>query len=83
MGCGIRRSYPVPRISTPENAFPRTRVNKGKKAQTGHGRMLMKALKEVPSIEPAGAGKTALEGVMNFSPYTIASGHGYSKTIPQ
>ena len=25
----------------------------------------------------------ALEGVMNFSPYTIASGHGYSKTIPQ
>jgi hypothetical protein len=60
MGCGIRRSYPVPRISTPENAFPRTRVNKGKKAQTGHGRMLMKALKEVPSIEPAGAGKTAL-----------------------
>ena len=24
-----------------------------------------------------------LEGVMNFSPYTIASGHGYSKTIPQ
>jgi hypothetical protein len=25
----------------------------------------------------------SLEGVMNFSPYTIASGHGYSKTIPQ
>jgi ligand-binding SRPBCC domain-containing protein len=24
-----------------------------------------------------------LEGVMNFSPNTIASGHGYSKTIPQ
>jgi hypothetical protein len=28
-------------------------------------------------------GVLALEGVMNFSPYTIASGHGYSKTIPQ
>jgi hypothetical protein len=25
----------------------------------------------------------ALEGVMNFSPYTIACGNGYSKTIPQ
>jgi hypothetical protein len=24
-----------------------------------------------------------LEGVMNFSPYAIASGHGYSKTIPR
>jgi transposase len=24
-----------------------------------------------------------LEGVMNFSPNTIASAHGYSKTIPQ
>ena len=24
-----------------------------------------------------------IEGVMNFSPYAIASGHGYSKTIPQ
>jgi hypothetical protein len=24
-----------------------------------------------------------LERVMNFSPYTIASGDGYSKTIPQ
>jgi hypothetical protein len=28
-------------------------------------------------------GFSSLEGVMNFSPYTIASGHGYSKTIPQ
>jgi len=25
----------------------------------------------------------ALEGVMNFIPNTIASGHGYSKSIPQ
>jgi hypothetical protein len=30
----------------------------------------------VPGVEP-------LEGVMNFSPNTIASAHGYSKTIPQ
>jgi hypothetical protein len=28
-------------------------------------------------------GRFSLEGVMNFSPYTVASGHGYSKTIPQ
>jgi transposase len=27
--------------------------------------------------------RMSLEGVMNFSPYTVASGHGYSKTIPQ
>jgi transposase len=27
--------------------------------------------------------KRWLEGVMNFSPNTIASAHGYSKTIPQ
>src|SRR5829696_6311174 len=47
--------YELPRI-----LIPRTPVNKGKKAQTGHGRMLTKALKEVPSIEPAGAGKTAV-----------------------
>src|SRR5919107_5129942 len=26
---------------------------------------------------------TTLEGVMNFSPYAIASWHGYKKTIPQ
>jgi len=25
----------------------------------------------------------SLEGVMNFSSETIASGHGYSKTIPK
>ena len=37
-----------------------TRVNKGKKSQTGHSRMLTKALKEVLSVEPAGAGKTAV-----------------------
>ena len=35
-------------------------MNKGKKAQTGHGRMLTKALKEVPSVEPDRAGKTAI-----------------------
>src|SRR5215212_4741050 len=28
-------------------------------------------------------GLLVLEGVMNFSPYTIACGNGYSKTIPQ
>jgi hypothetical protein len=49
------RGYELRRIH-----IPRTSVNKGKKAQTGHGRMLTKALKEVPSMEPAGAGKTAL-----------------------
>src|SRR5215211_5337123 len=27
--------------------------------------------------------KVTLEGVMNSSPYAIASGHGYKKTIPQ
>jgi hypothetical protein len=27
--------------------------------------------------------RQGLEGVMNFSPNTIASAHGYSKTIPQ
>jgi len=44
----------------PRILIPRTRVNKGKKTQTGHGRMLAKALKEVPSVEPAGAGKTVV-----------------------
>src|SRR5215212_8520345 len=50
----------TPSIELRRRPIPRTRVNKGKKAQTGHGRMLTKALKEVPSIEPAGAGKTAI-----------------------
>jgi hypothetical protein len=39
--------------------LPHTQVNRGKK-MTGYGRMLTKALKEVPSVEPAGAGKTAV-----------------------
>jgi hypothetical protein len=46
--------YELPRIP-----IPRTRVNKGKKS-AGHGRMLTKALKEVPSVEPDRAGKTAI-----------------------
>jgi hypothetical protein len=62
------REHPLPRRvhddvpcgEVRRTPLPRTSVDKGKKAQTGHGRMLPKALKEVPSIEPAGAGKTAL-----------------------
>jgi hypothetical protein len=48
-----------PACELPRISIPRTSVNKGKKT-TGHGRMLTKALKEVPSVEPAGAGKTAV-----------------------
>src|SRR5215211_2271076 len=33
-----------------------------------------------PLLDQAAQG---LEGVMNFSPYAIASGHGFKKTIPQ
>jgi hypothetical protein len=48
------------RYEPPRIPIPRTPVNKGKKAQTGHGRRLTKALKEVPSVEPDPAGKTAI-----------------------
>jgi hypothetical protein len=41
------------------------------------------SLKEIDEAMPVEKGGIYLEGVMNFSPNTIASGHGYTKTIPQ
>ena len=42
----------------------------------------MPSFLQISETVRSGFAAIVLERVMNFSPYTIASSHGYSKTIP-